>query len=64
MNDQFADISTLDNEELCDQCRALAFAITELINPIARDTLLWILAERLQMLGLRFADEETVLTPL
>lgn len=61
MNYGTADISTLDINELCDQCRALAFAITELTDPIARDIMLWILVERVDMLSLRFESEEVVL---
>ncbi|MDI3441262.1 hypothetical protein QLG07_17495 [Erwinia sp. V90_4] len=61
MNHGYADISTLDNNELCDQCRALVFAITKLTCPITRDTLLWVLADRLDMLGLRFEQQEALL---
>ncbi|WP_455811350.1 hypothetical protein [Pseudomonas graminis] len=61
MNYGTADISTLDINELCDQCRALAFAITELTDPIARDIMTWILVERVDMLSLRFESEEVVL---
>lgn len=61
MNYGMAYTSILETNELCDQCRALAFAITELTHPIARDVLLWILVERLDLLGLRFEDEELVL---
>lgn len=43
MNYGTEDISTLDINELCDQCRALAFAISELTHPVARDVLHWIL---------------------
>lgn len=36
--------------ELLEHCRALAFAITELNNSMVRDTLHWILVERLNAL--------------
>ncbi|CAH0190569.1 hypothetical protein SRABI13_01482 [Erwinia aphidicola] len=45
----------------CDRYRALAFAITELSHPIARDVLHWIRVERLDMLSLRFEPQEVVL---
>ena len=61
MNYGTADISTLDINELCDQCRALAYAITELRQPVARDVLMWILVEKIDMLSLRFEDEGSVL---
>lgn len=61
MNYGTADISILEINELCDQCRALAFAITELTHPVARDVLHWILVERLDMLSLRFEPQEVVL---
>ena len=61
MTYDLADTTLLETHELCDQCRALAFAITELTHPIARDILLWVLVERLDMLGLRFESQEALL---
>lgn len=40
----------LDRYEILDHCRALAFAITEINNAMVRDTLHWILVERLNAL--------------
>ncbi|WP_426768009.1 hypothetical protein [Erwinia aphidicola] len=58
MNYDLADTTLLETH---DQCRALAFAMTELTHPIARDILLWVLVERLGMLGLRFESQEALL---
>lgn len=61
MNYGISDSASLDDNELCDQCRALAYAITELRQPVARDVLMWILVEKIDMLSLRFEDEGSVL---
>lgn len=50
------DINEIETPELCDQCYALTWAICELVDPIVRDTLNWILLERLQVLNSRFND--------
>lgn len=64
MNDGIYDYTPLETTELCDQCRALAFAITELTHPIARDILLWVLVERIEMLSLRLESEDHLLTEI
>ena len=61
MNYPIFDYTPTDTEELCDQCLALAWTITELTNPQVRDTLLWVLLERIQMLSACFASEEELL---
>ncbi|PLV61025.1 hypothetical protein GKQ23_02720 [Erwinia sp. E602] len=61
MNYGISDTANLDNTELCDQCRALAYAMTELTQPIMRDVLLWVLVEKIEMLSLRFEDESSLL---
>lgn len=62
MNEGIYDYTPLETTELCDQCRALAFAITELTHPIGRDILLWVLVERIEMLSLRLESEDHLLT--
>ncbi|WP_380183495.1 hypothetical protein [Kalamiella sp. sgz302252] len=62
MNHQLYDAIPTDTRELCDQCLALAWSITELTNPLVRDTLHWVLLERLQMLSVCFASEDELLT--
>jgi hypothetical protein len=42
--------------ELCDQCMALSVAITELTNQQVRDTLNWILVDRLYSLRLHLVE--------
>ena len=64
MNYGISDSASLDDNELCDQCRALAYAITELRQPVARDVLMWILVEKIDMLSLRFEDEGSVLAAI
>ncbi len=64
MNDGIYDYTPLETAELCDQCRALAFVITELTHPIARDILLWVLVERIEMLSLRMENEDRLLTKI
>lgn len=61
MNYQRYDATPTDTRELCDQCLALAWSITELTDPLVRDTLLWILLERIQMLSVCFACEDELL---
>ncbi|MEE3662148.1 hypothetical protein V2I52_09405 [Brenneria sp. g21c3] len=43
------DPTPLTLEELVDHCRALAYAIIELDNPLAKELLIFILWERLNM---------------
>lgn len=38
-------------EEIADHCRALAYAIIELENPVAKELLMFILWERLNLLN-------------
>lgn len=63
--DGLYDATPLAADELCDQCRALVFAITELSNPVAKELLNFILWERLdqlyQTLDAPVNDDETVL---
>ncbi|MCX8959433.1 hypothetical protein [Erwinia psidii] len=49
----------ISQPELLDQCRALVFAITELTNTVARDCLIWILMERVELLRDKM-DEEVI----
>lgn len=48
--DGLYDATPLTADELCDQCRALVFTITETCNPIAKELLNFILWERLDQL--------------
>ncbi|MGK4329544.1 hypothetical protein ABVK36_12025 [Lonsdalea quercina] len=45
------DPTPLTLEELVDHCRALAYAIIELGNPLAKELLIFILWERLNQLN-------------
>ncbi|MCL6362508.1 hypothetical protein EXT49_21070 [Pectobacterium polaris] len=45
------DDTPLTPEELTDQCRALTHAVIELDNPMAKEVLLFVLAERLEVLS-------------
>lgn len=60
MFDEMLSIETIATPELCDQCLALTWAINELVDPMLRDTLNWILLERLQHLNQRFSDVSEV----
>lgn len=51
------DNTPLEQEELIDQCRALAYAIVELREPQAKEILMFILAERLDALHRAQEDE-------
>ncbi|CAG75653.1 putative phage-related protein [Pectobacterium atrosepticum SCRI1043] len=51
------DNTPLEQEELIDQCRALAYAIVELREPQAKEILMFILAERLNALHRAQEDE-------
>ncbi|MCO7255739.1 hypothetical protein KSI86_16390 [Dickeya oryzae] len=44
------DATPLTPEEITDQCRALTYAVIELENPAAKEALLFVLAERLEVL--------------
>ncbi|UAY98532.1 hypothetical protein KTF62_14905 [Dickeya dadantii] len=46
----FNDIPSLELDEALDQCRALAYALIELDQPEVREILIFILAERLNLL--------------
>jgi hypothetical protein len=48
--DGLYDMTPLTAVELCEQCRALVFAMTELANPIAKELLNSILWERVDQL--------------
>ncbi|MDN5681768.1 MAG: hypothetical protein L0G81_14190 [Ewingella sp.] len=48
--DGLYDATPLTAVELCEQCRALVFAMTELANPIAKELLNSILWERIDQL--------------
>lgn len=45
------DVTPLTAEEITDQCRALTYAVIELDNPMAKEVLLFVLAERLEVLS-------------
>ncbi len=45
------DATPLTAEEITDQCRALTYAVIELDNPMAKEVLLFVLAERLEVLS-------------
>ena len=48
--DGLYDATPLTAVELCEQCRALVFAMTELANPIAKELLNSVLWERVEQL--------------
>jgi len=48
--DGLYDATPLTAIELCEQCRALVFAMTELANPIAKELLNSVLWERVEQL--------------
>lgn len=45
------DSTPLSSEEVLDHCRALAFAIVELDNPLVKELLTYVLWERLNLLN-------------
>ncbi|GKW16327.1 hypothetical protein PEC301937_22760 [Pectobacterium carotovorum subsp. carotovorum] len=45
------DSTPLTLDEIADQCRALTHAVIELDNPVAKEVLLFVLAERLEVLS-------------
>ena len=45
------DCTPLTLDELADQCRALTHAVIELDNPVAKEVLTFVLAERLELLA-------------
>jgi hypothetical protein len=49
--DGLVDKTPLEPDELCDQCRALCLAITEICNPVAKEILNFVLLERLNLLN-------------
>ncbi|MFE8114987.1 hypothetical protein [Brenneria goodwinii] len=45
------DTTPLSLDEITDQCRALTHAVIELDNPVAKEVLTFVLAERLELLA-------------
>ncbi|MFJ5349945.1 hypothetical protein [Pectobacterium parvum] len=54
------DDTPLTPEELTDQCRALTHAVIELDNPMAKEVLLFVLAERLEVLSATLDTPDTL----
>ncbi|MBA0159449.1 MULTISPECIES: hypothetical protein [Pectobacterium] len=53
------DNTPLELEEIIDQCRALIYAVVELGEPTAKEILIFVLWERLDLLFRTFHAKET-----
>ncbi|XYQ57106.1 hypothetical protein ACS91J_05020 [Pectobacterium carotovorum] len=52
------DSTPLTLDEITDQCRALTHAVIELDNPVAKEVLTFVLAERLELLAVTLQSPE------
>ncbi|UPY97370.1 hypothetical protein [Pectobacterium sp. 21LCBS03] len=52
------DSTPLTLDEIADQCRALTHAVIELDNPVAKEVLTFVLAERLELLAVTLQSPE------
>ncbi|WP_225088080.1 hypothetical protein U1R68_19165 [Pectobacterium colocasium] len=52
------DSTPLTLDEIADQCRALTHAVIELDNPMAKEVLTFVLAERLELLAMTLQSPE------
>lgn len=52
------DSTPLTLDEIADQCRALTHAVIELDNPVAKEVLTFVLAERLELLAVTLQNPE------
>lgn len=52
------DSTPLTLDEIADQCRALTHAVIELDNPVAKEVLTFVLAERLELLATTLQSPE------
>ncbi|TAI83854.1 hypothetical protein [Pectobacterium versatile] len=52
------DSTPLTLDEIADQCRALTHAVIELNNPVAKEVLTFVLAERLELLAVTLQSPE------
>ncbi|ACT14290.1 MULTISPECIES: hypothetical protein [Pectobacterium] len=52
------DSTPLTLDEIADQCRALTHAVIELDNPVAKEVLTFVLAERLELLAVTLQSQE------
>ncbi|MFT8209981.1 MAG: hypothetical protein ACMZI0_04000 [Symbiopectobacterium sp.] len=57
------DTTHLTLEEMVDQCRALTHAVIELDNAMAKEVLLFLLAERLEVLSAALEGPDTLGEP-
>lgn len=54
------DSTPLTLDEIADQCRALTHAVIELDNPVAKEVLTFVLAERLELLVVTLQSPEAL----
>ncbi|AIU90407.1 MULTISPECIES: hypothetical protein [Pectobacterium] len=52
------DSTPLTLDEIADQCRALTHAVIELDNPVVKEVLTFVLAERLELLAVTLQSPE------